>query len=87
MDKSKIYLLGLAGGYLAYLGVQQFIMLLRKEASIPWLNALAGVVFVVVGSIVLVKQWKAYKEATAPVDLIEEDEEEDEEDAEGEDEE
>ena len=85
MDKSKIYLLGLAGGYLAYLGVQQFILLFRKEASLPWLNALAGVVFVIVGSIVLVKQWKAYKEATAPVELTEEDREEEE--TEGEDEE
>ena len=85
MDKSKIYLLGLAGGYLAYLGVQQFILLFRKEASLPWLNALAGVVFVIVGSIVLVKQWKAYKEATAPVEPEEEDTEEEEE--EGEDEE
>ena len=84
MDKSKIYLLGLAGGYLAYLGIQQFVMLWRKEASIPWLNALAGVVFVIVGSVVLIKQWKAYKEATAPVELTEEDTEEE---TEGEDEE
>ena len=85
MDKSKIYLLGLAGGYLAYLGVQQFILLLRKEASLPWLNTLAGVLFVIVGSVILVKQWKAYKEATAPVALTEEDGEEEE--TEGEDEE
>ncbi|MBQ3487290.1 MAG: hypothetical protein IJA71_03290 [Clostridia bacterium] len=91
MGKSKIYLMGLAGGYLVYLGIQQFILLLRKEASVPWLNALSGLLFIVVGGLVVVREWKAHKALTAPADPADEDaEEEDEEeeaDEEGEDEE
>ena len=54
MDKSKIYLWAVGGGYLVYLGIQQFVLLWRKEASIPWLNVLAGLLFIAVGGAVLV---------------------------------
>ena len=85
MENSKIYIWGLAGGYLIYLGVQQFIMLLRKEASLPWLSFLAGLIFIVFGSFVVIKQWKAHKALNtpaAPEEDTEEDEEAEEEDAE-----
>lgn len=85
MENSKIYFLGLAGGYLVYLGVQQFIMLFRKQASLPWLNVLAGLLFIAVGGVVVVRQWKAHKALTAPA--APEETEEEEEEAEGEDEE
>jgi len=90
MENSKIYFMGLAGGYLVYLGVQQFIMLLRKEASLPWLSFLAGLLFIVFGSFVVIKQWQAHKALTAPAAREEDTEEEDEEteeETEGEDEE
>ena len=86
MENSKIYFLGLAGGYLVYLGIQQYVLLFRKEASIPWLNALAGLLFIAVGGVVLVRQWKAHKALNAPAAPEEETEEADEE-TEGEDEE
>lgn len=89
-ENSKIYLLGLAGGYLVYLGIQQFVALFRKTASIPWLNALAGLLFIAIGGVVLVRQWRAHKALNAPAAPAEEDAEEvedDEEEAEGEDEE
>lgn len=84
MDKSKIYLLAVGGGYLVYLGIQQFVLLWRREASIPWLNVLAGLLFIVVGGAVLVREWKAHKALNAPAEPAEEDAEEDsgEEDAE-----
>ncbi len=85
MENSKIYFLGLAGGYLVYLGVQQFIMLFRKQASLPWLNVLAGLLFIAVGGVVVVRQWKAHKALTAPA--APEETEEEEEESEGEDEE
>lgn len=85
MENSKIYFLGLAGGYLVYLGIQQYVLLFRKEASIPWLNALAGLLFIAVGGVVLVRQWNAHKALNAPA-APEETEEADEE-VEGEDEE
>ena len=85
MENSKIYFLGLAGGYLVYLGIQQYVLLFRKEASIPWLNALAGLLFIAVGGVVLVRQWKAHKALTAPA--APEETEEEEEEVEGEDEE
>lgn len=84
MDKSKIYLWAVGGGYLVYLGIQQFVLLWRREASIPWLNVLAGLLFIVVGGAVLVREWKAHKALNAPAEPAEEDAEEDpgEEDAE-----
>ena len=85
MENSKIYFLGLAGGYLVYLGIQQYVLLFRKEASIPWLNALAGLLFIAVGGVVLVRQWKAHKALNAPA--APEETEEEEEEVEGEDEE
>ena len=85
MENSKIYLFGLAGGYLVYLGVQEFIMLFRKQATLPWLNVLAGLLFIAVGGVVVIKQWKAYKVLTAPA--APEETEEEEEASEGEDEE
>jgi len=86
MENSKIYFLGLAGGYLVYLGIQQFVLLWRKEASLPWLNVLAGLLFIAIGGLVVVRQWKAHKALTAPA-APEEDTEEEDEGMEGEDEE
>ena len=85
MENSKIYFLGLAGGYLVYLGIQQYVLLFRKEASIPWLNVLAGLLFIAVGGVVVIKQWKAHKALNAPA--APEETEEEEEEVEGEDEE
>ena len=72
MDKSKIYLWAVGGGYLVYLGIQQFVLLWRKEASIPWLNVLAGLLFIAVGGAVLVREWKAHKALNAPAEPAEE---------------
>ena len=85
MENSKIYLFGLAGVYLVYLGVQEFIMLFRKQATLPWLNVLAGLLFIAVGGVVVIKQWKAHKALNAPA--VPEETEEEEEEVEGEDEE
>ena len=85
MENSKIYFLGLAGGYLVYLGIQQYVLLFRKEASLPWLNVLAGLLFIAVGGVVVIKQWKAHKALNAPA--APEETEEEEEEVEGEDEE
>ena len=64
-ENSRIYLFGLAGGYLVYLGIQQFLAVFRQEASLPWLNVLAGLLFVAVGGLVALREWKAHKALTA----------------------
>ena len=79
MGQGKIYLMALAGGYLVYLGIQQFIALFKGQASLPWLNAVAGVLFVAIGGAVLVREWKAYKAAQAPRPAEDDEEEEEEE--------
>lgn len=68
MGQGSMYLWAVAGAYLVYLGIQQFVILFRGEASIPWLNAGAGILFIVIGGAVLLREWRAYRKATAKKD-------------------
>ena len=61
MGKGSMYLWAVAGAYLIYLGIQQFAALLRGEASIPWLNGLAGLLFIAVGGAVVLREWRTYR--------------------------
>ena len=76
MGQSMKYLWAVAGAYLIYLGIQQVIALIRGEASIPWLNACAVVLFIVIGGAVLLREWRAHKKETVRQDPEENDEEE-----------
>ena len=82
MGQGKMYLWALAGAYLVYLGIQQLMALVRGEASIPWLNGAAGILFIVFGGAVLLREWRAYrggnkKDSEAPEEASEEYEQED----------
>ena len=46
MGQGSMYLWAVAGAYLVYLGGKQFIALIDGSASMPWLNAAAGVLIV-----------------------------------------
>ena len=78
MGKGTMYIWAVAGAYLIYLGIQQFAALLRGEASIPWLNGLAGLLFIAVGGAVVLREWRAYRKGGSAKagDTAEADEEE-----------
>lgn len=61
MGQGSIYLWAVAGAYLVYLGIQQIIALFNGTASMPLLNGAAGVVFLAVGGVVLLREWRAYR--------------------------
>lgn len=61
----NIYIWAIAGIYLIYLGAKQFIALFDGTASIPWLNAVSGVVFLAVGGAVLLREWRAYRRGSS----------------------
>lgn len=61
MGKGTMYIWAVAGAYLIYLGIQQLAAVLRGEASIPWLNGLAGLLFIAVGGAVVLREWRAYR--------------------------
>ena len=79
-NRSLSYLWAVAGAYLIYLGAKQFIALFNSGASIPWLNALSGVVFVVFGGAVVLREWRNYRRGSTSqeteADSLEEAEEE-----------
>ena len=55
------YVWVLAGGYLVYTAVQLFIGAAKGETDYPALGIIGGVVFVIVGGLMLWREWKAYK--------------------------
>jgi len=76
------YIWVLAGGYLVYLAYKIFRTFLAGEADEPLLAIGAVVLFVAVGGLVLLREWKAYKFGMEHIDDPEtwsDDEEEDEE--------
>jgi len=81
MGQGAMYLWAVAGAYLIYLGIQQFAALFRGEASIPWLNAGAGILFIAVGGAVILREWRAYRKGSKgksePEDTLDEPAEED----------
>ena len=50
----------LAGGYLIYLGFRQFLDFYRGETAYPMLSVGSGAVFVIVGLLLLLREWRAY---------------------------
>jgi hypothetical protein len=78
-NRSLSYLWAVAGAYLIYLGIKQFIALFDGSASIPVVNGLAGLVFVAFGAAVVYRAWRNYRRGSAPQEpeeVIEEAEEE-----------
>ena len=53
------YVWVLAGGYLAYLGAQLLFGVGKSET--PMVGLIGGLVFVVVGGLLMLREWKAYK--------------------------
>lgn len=62
------YLWAVAGIYLIYLGAKQIMALLDGSASVPVLNAISGIVFIVFGAGVVYREWKNYRRASAQKD-------------------
>lgn len=65
-NRSLSYLWAVAGAYLIYLGIKQFIALFDRSASIPVVNGLAGLVFVAFGAAVVYREWRNYRRGSAP---------------------
>ena len=53
------YVWVLAGGYLAYLGAQLLFGVGKSET--PMVGLIGGLVFVIVGGLLMLREWKAYK--------------------------
>ncbi len=51
----------LAGGYLVYLGGKLLWMCYRGESSSMVLSTLAGIVFMVLGGLVVLREWHIYR--------------------------
>ena len=58
----------LAGGYLLYTAVKIFKVLLAGESDAPVVGAIGGVVFVIVGAALLLREWKAYRYGQEHID-------------------
>lgn len=58
----------LAGGYLVYLAVKIFQTLLAGESDAPVFGTIGGVVFAVVGALLLWREWSAYRYGQAHID-------------------
>lgn len=71
-NRSLSSLWAVAGAYLIYLGIKEFIALFDGSASIPVLNGLAGLVFVVFGAAVIYREWRNYRRSTTPQDPVDE---------------
>lgn len=53
------YVWVLAGGYLAYLGAQLLFGVRKSET--PMIGLIGGLVFVIVGGLLMLREWRAYK--------------------------
>lgn len=62
------YIWVLAGGYLIYLAIQIFRTVLAGESDVPAVGITGGAVFAVLGVLLLLREWKAYRFALAHKD-------------------
>ena len=62
------YLWIMVGAYLAYLGYQQFQLLIQGESTHPVIGVIAGIVFIAVGGMVLWREWDAWRWSQAHKD-------------------
>ena len=53
------YVWVLAGGYLVYLAAQMLFGL--PESDTPMVGLVGGIVFLIVGGLLMLREWKAYK--------------------------
>ena len=60
------YVWVLAGGYLAYLGAQLLFGVGKSET--PMVGLIGGLVFVIVGGLLMLREWKAYKYGLEHID-------------------
>lgn len=62
------YFMVIAGSYLIYLAYQLFRDAIKGEMTELWLSIGAGVLFTVVGALLLLREWKAYKYGQEHID-------------------
>lgn len=62
------YIWVLAGGYLVYLAVQLIFGAFRGDTDKPAVGIIGGIVFLLVGGGVLLREWKAYKYGVEHID-------------------
>lgn len=65
-NRSTSYLWAIAGAYLIYLGIKQVIALFDGTASVPVLNGVSALLFIVVGGAVLLREWRNYRRSSQP---------------------
>ena len=63
------YVWVLAGGYLAYLGAQLLFGVGKSET--PMVGLIGGLVFVIVGGALMLREWKSYKYGLDHIDVPE----------------
>jgi len=62
------YIWVLAGGYLIYLAIKIFKIVLAGESDVPPFGFVGGIVYAVIGALLLLREWKAYRFALAHKD-------------------
>ena len=62
------YFMVLAGGYLVYLAWKLFRGAAAGETDQPLVGVVGGIVFVAVGAMVLLREWKAYRYGQEHID-------------------
>ena len=62
------YVWVLAGGYLVYLATQLFGNVISGKSDTPAIGIAGGVVFVVIGCGLLIREWRAYQYGRAHID-------------------
>lgn len=58
----------LAGGYLIYLGIRQFLGWYRGDTAYPALGLASGAAFVGFGAFLLLREWRNYRRREEPAD-------------------
>ena len=58
----------LAGGYLIFTAIKIFKIIIAGQSDAPVAGTIGGIVFVLVGAFLLLREWKAYRYGQAHID-------------------
>ena len=58
----------LAGGYLIFTAIKIFKIIIAGQSDAPVAGTIGGIVFVLVGAFLLLREWKAYKFGVEHID-------------------
>ena len=58
----------LAGGYLIFTAIKIFKIIIAGQSDAPVVGTIGGILFVLVGAFLLLREWKAYRYGQAHID-------------------